>query len=441
MRLLNRIKDWIASSVDTRLVGSVLRWFGFLYRPLDDRLRPREAVARAWRAPIYRGLGWLHVLGPAALFLVFVLAGTGILLAFHYEGHPDTSRTSVLDVTAETPGGWLIRGVHHWAAQLLVALVVLHAVHAFFSRAYRAPRQANWVIGLLILPIVFALHFSGTVLPWDHDAYWCAAKTLKLGAGLPIIGGFFQHFAEESQLSNTTLGRAFALHVVLLPWTLFFLLTIHLRLIWRHGLTPPMPARGGDPADDSMLAVLRADTTVAEAAALRADIEAEAVGLRQTELEGRTIFHLEGCRPALAEKLSRDPRVKEVVGVSPGMSSRAFYPRHFLRIAGALLAICGALVLLAAWLPPSIRGPADSFHPPTSTRIPWYTLWFQGLRDLVPSFAGTLLVLLGLALLFFIPMIDKHDGGRPRRPWLAWAVGAAGLLTLIALSFHGAGRS
>jgi quinol-cytochrome oxidoreductase complex cytochrome b subunit len=286
------------------------------------------------------------------------------------------------------------------------------------------------------------MHFSGVVLPWDHDAYWLAAKTLKLGAGLPVIGSFLGHFAEEEQLSNTTLGRAFALHVVLLPWTLFFLLTVHLRLIWRPGLTSPMSPPGGDPANESMLAVLRIDTTAAEAAALRAIVEADGAAVRQSDLDGRAIFRLEGCRPALAEKLSLDPRVKEVVALTPAMASRTFYPRQLARIVVVLLGICGALVLLAAWVPPSIRGPADPFHPAASVQVPWYALWFQGLRALVPSgFASGLVVAVGGAILLFFPMIDSHRDGRPRRPWLSWTVGAVLLLALVALSFHGAGRS
>jgi quinol-cytochrome oxidoreductase complex cytochrome b subunit len=348
----------------------------------------------------------------------------------------------VLDVTAEAPGGWLIRGVHHWAAQLFVAIIVVHVLHAFFTRAYRAPRQANWVVGALILPVVFGLHFSGTVLPWDQDAYWVAAKTLKLGASLPVLGTFLERFAQEAELSSTTLGRAFALHVVLLPWTLFFLLSVHLRLIWRHGIAPPMPPPGGEKSDESMLAVLRADTTAAEAAALRAGVEKEGVRLAESALEGRTIFRLDGCRPALAEKLSLDPRVKEVVGITPALAERTFYPRHFLRIVGAMLALAGALVLLAAWLPPSIKGPADSFHPPATAPIPWYVLWFQGLQTALPQnlkLVGSLLVILGSLVFIFFPLLDAHDGGRPRRPWLSWVAGIVGIIALVALTLHGAG--
>jgi hypothetical protein len=191
-----------------------------------------------------------------------------------------------------------------------------------------------------------------------------------------------------------------------------------------------------------MLAVLRADTTAAEAATLRASVETEGVTLGETALEGRTIFRLDGCGPGLAERLSLDPRVKEVVGITPALAARTFYPRHFLRIVGAMLALAGALILLAAWLPPSIKGPADSFHPPPTAPIPWYVLWFQGLEAVLPGnlkIVGSLLVLLGSALFVFFPLLDAHDGGRPRRPWLSWVAGIVGIIALVALTLHGAG--
>ncbi len=444
MAFFKGLRAWLGSSVDSRTVGALLRWVGFLYHPLDDRLRPGEAIARAWRRPIYRGVGWMHVFGPAALFLVFVLAGTGILLSFHYEAHPETAHTSVLEITAELPAGWLVRGTHHWAAELLVVLVAVHVLRAFFSRAFRAPRQANWVVGLLVLPVVLSLHFTGTLLPWDQAAYWNGARALRPGTGIGIIGAFLGRFADGTDLSNAALGRAFALHVILLPWTLFFLLSTHLRLVWRHGLTPPVPPRGGEPPNESMLAVLRVDATQAEVAVLRAQIEAENVQLRQEALEGRAVFHIEGCRSELAATLSRDPRVKEVVAISPGPAGRTFFPNHFLRILGTNLVMAGALVLLSAWLPPPINGAPDQFHRIASTTRPWYVLWFHGLEDLVPP-TLSVLVTAGLWLVVIValiwPMLDTHFDGRPKRPYLTPAIGIALLFGLVALSIHGAGLS
>src|SRR5690606_37122008 len=125
----------------------------------DERLGLRQAVARAGRRPLPAGVGWLHVFGPAALFLVLVLAATGILLSFHYEPHPEAARSSVLDIATNITGGWLIRGIHAWAADLLVMLVLVHALRSLVLRAYRAPRQATWVVGLLILPLVISFHY------------------------------------------------------------------------------------------------------------------------------------------------------------------------------------------------------------------------------------------------------------------------------------------
>lgn len=438
MNAIRQLRTWILSSIDTRHVGAVLRSMGLLYHPLDDRLPPVEAVRRAWRRPLVAGIGWSHALGPIALFLVFVLAATGMLLALHYEPHPDAGRQSVLGISAELPAGWLVRGIHHWAAEVLLALVAVHAIRAFFARAYRAPRQAVWVVGLLLLPVSVSFHFTGTLLPWDQSAYWTAVGAFESGMSGPLLGPFLGDTGAET--TRGALGRAFALHVVILPVVLLALVSLLLRLVWKHGIAPPLPPPEGEPSDQAALVVLRVDTTEAEAAAVRRDLETGGARVGVESLEGRRILRAEGCRATRLEKLALDPRVKEVVALNPETAARTFFPHQFLRVMSGVLLAGGALVLLAAWFPPGVGATHDPFARPAALARPWYLHWRAGLESLAPgALATAMLIVLPLVLLFW-PLLDRFRDGRPLRPWLVPAAGVLMFLAFLALTGIGAAR-
>ena len=84
---------------------------------------------------------------------------------------PDHAYDSVVYITTQLPAGWFIRGLHHWGASAMIVLVVLHLLRVFFYGAYKYPREATWITGVLLLLIVVGFGFTGYLLPWDQKAY------------------------------------------------------------------------------------------------------------------------------------------------------------------------------------------------------------------------------------------------------------------------------
>src|ERR1700674_5106044 len=128
--------------------------------------------------------------------MVFVLIAlqllTGILLALYYV--PDASSvngaaapayTSVNFIQNSVYLGWLIRGVHFWGANLLIIMVLLHMSRVYWTGSYRAPRELNWIVGVIMLLCILGLSLSGYLLPWDNKAYFATQGTIKIGGVRP----------------------------------------------------------------------------------------------------------------------------------------------------------------------------------------------------------------------------------------------------------------
>ena len=128
-------------------------------------------------------LRWTTTMGlgiaAAAAFLITVV--TGILLMFYYKPYPEAAYESVKDIHFVVPTGRLIRNLHRWAANMMVVMVILHMTRAFYTAAYRRPREFNWIIGLGLFAVTLGLSFTGYLLPWDQLAYWA----ITIGQTLP----------------------------------------------------------------------------------------------------------------------------------------------------------------------------------------------------------------------------------------------------------------
>ncbi|MCC7126988.1 MAG: cytochrome b N-terminal domain-containing protein, partial [Acidobacteria bacterium] len=111
-------------------------------------------------------------LGIATLSAFLITLVTGVLLMFYYKPYPDAAYVSMKDIHFVVPTGRFIRNIHRWAANVMVVAVILHMARAFYTAAYRAPREFNWLIGMGLLVVTLALSFTGYLLPWDQLAYW-----------------------------------------------------------------------------------------------------------------------------------------------------------------------------------------------------------------------------------------------------------------------------
>ena len=181
---------------------------------------------------------WWFCLGgtPAYLFVVQVM--TGILLAFYYQPSTQTAYDSVRQITEEVQFGWFLRGIHKWAATLMIATVILHQMRIYFTGAYRKPRELNWMVGMLLLVCVLMTGFTGYSLVFEQLSLWGAKVGANISSGIPVIGGFMKEMLLAGDDYNVnTLPRFYVIHAAVLPASIVLLLFVHITLIRLQGIT------------------------------------------------------------------------------------------------------------------------------------------------------------------------------------------------------------
>jgi quinol-cytochrome oxidoreductase complex cytochrome b subunit len=208
---------------------------------IGDWLNERFGWRGVWEAIFLRKVphvNWFYTLGSATLFVAINQAVTGILLTLYYVPTPDHAYDSVTYITTQLPFGWLIRGLHHWGASAMVVLVVLHLLRVFFYGAYKYPREATWVTGVILLIVVIGFGFTGYLLPWDQRAYWATTVGTRIAGVAPFIGDYLLKIARGGpDLSAVTLARFFGTHIWVLPISLALLVGVHLYLVIRVGIS------------------------------------------------------------------------------------------------------------------------------------------------------------------------------------------------------------
>ena len=192
---------------------------------------------------------WWFALGgtPAYLFVVQIV--TGILLAVYFQPSDQTAYESVRFISEDVSYGWYFRGLHKWAATLMIAAVILHQMRVYFTAAYRRPREVNWMIGMCLLLCTLGLGFTGYSLVFEQLSYWGATVGGNILDNVPWVGGGLRRLLlAGDQYNSQTLTRFFILHAAVLPGTLIGLLFVHILLIRLHGITELRSADDGDDA-------------------------------------------------------------------------------------------------------------------------------------------------------------------------------------------------
>lgn len=200
-------------------------------------LHPPTIPARQARFRYTLGAGGL------AVFLVLVLIVTGILEMFYYIPTPDKAARSVQEIAFLVPYGSLIRGIHYWAAQLLVGVALIHLLRVVFTGAYAQGRQFNYLLGIFLLVVLIFLDFSGYVLRWDEGIRWALVAGTNLIKTIPLIGeGLYRFLMGGNQPGAATLIRFYAWHIFGLTLALMGLGAWHLFRVRRDGgitVAPP----------------------------------------------------------------------------------------------------------------------------------------------------------------------------------------------------------
>lgn len=219
----------------------------FLLDWLDHRTGYKDLVRHGLYENIPGGARWRYVWGSTLVFCLVVQFLTGFCLWMSYNPSSQTAWESVYYIQYEMTGGWLLRGIHHHAASVMNVLLVLHLMQVVIDGAYRAPREMNFWIGLILMQLVLALSLTGYLLPWDQKGYWATKVATNIAAIVPVIGPAIQKLIiGGSEYGHHTLSRFFALHAGILPASVVALVTLHLLLFRRHGITARDPKRKPD---------------------------------------------------------------------------------------------------------------------------------------------------------------------------------------------------
>src|SRR6476620_2334245 len=200
-----------------------------------------------------RDVNWMQTLGAATLTAFLVQATTGVFLAMYYKPDPNSAYESIQNIQHELTLGWLVRGMHKWGASVFIILMFLHMGRVFLFGAYKYPRELNWIVGVFILLSGLLEGFTGYLLPWDQTAYWATVVGINLNGTAPILGPWLAQFLRSGQeIGLETLPRFYSLHMLILPAGIIGLITLHLYLVVRLGVTSPPWSKeeaGGEPVE------------------------------------------------------------------------------------------------------------------------------------------------------------------------------------------------
>ena len=355
-------------------------------------------------------------LGFISTVLFAILLITGIYLMFFYTPAVTMAYGDMQALRAQVGFGQLIRNVHRWGAHLMVLAVVFHLVRVFVDGAYKAPRQFNWVIGVLLLLVTLAYSFTGYLLPWDQLAYWAVTVGSDLVQYAPGVGGWLRNFLlGGSTIGQSALLRFYVIHVAVLTAAFFALMAVHLWRLRKDGLAV------GD------VAVAR-DATERATEAVRAPVPDEATWLP----DGRRVLGV--VEPEQGPGHARSPD-DEVFA----------WPHLLIRHQVVALAVIALVLAMGIAFEAPLRELANPNLTPEPAKAPWY---FVGLQELLAHFdplvAGVLAPAVLVGALLILPYVDRNPSRRPEHRrvalFLFWALFIAlAVLTVIGAFFRGPG--
>lgn len=221
------------------MLTQLLDWF-------DSRTGYRAIVRHALDEPLPKGVGWAFTTGSVLTLLIGVQFATGVVLTMYYVPSPALAYDSVRYITDQLTLGWLLRGLHFWGASFIVIAAGVHLLRVFLYGSYKAPREVNWLTGVVLLLLLLGFSLSGYLLPWDQKAYWATVVTINMAASAPVVGEYMAAILRGgADLGALTLGRWYSAHVFLLPAVLVVFIVAHILLMRKHGISGPITPRPG----------------------------------------------------------------------------------------------------------------------------------------------------------------------------------------------------
>jgi ubiquinol-cytochrome c reductase cytochrome b subunit len=223
----------IASNL-SRQAGALMNW-------VDDRL----PVSKFWAATMTgysapKNFNFWYYMGSLALLILVIQIFSGILLAMHYKPSSAEAFASIEYIMRDVQWGWLIRYMHTTGASFFFVVIYLHMFRSLLYGSHKAPRELLWVFGMFIYVALMAEAFLGYILPWGQMSYWGAQVIINLFGAIPKIGEpLTQWIRGDYFISDATLNRFFALHVIAVPLALLGLVLLHLVALRENGSNNP----------------------------------------------------------------------------------------------------------------------------------------------------------------------------------------------------------
>jgi len=228
------------SSTSQSVKASGGRWAA-LQAWIDDRF-PMTALWKEHASEYYapKNFNFWYYFGALSLVVLVIQIVTGIFLTMSYKPSAAEAFGSVEYIMRDVDWGWLIRYMHSTGASAFFIVVYLHMFRAILYGSYQRPRELLWIFGMLIYLCLMAEAFFGYLLPWGNMSYWGAQVIVSLFGAIPVIGNALVEWIRGDYfISDVTLNRFFALHVVALPLALVFLVVAHILALHEVGSNNP----------------------------------------------------------------------------------------------------------------------------------------------------------------------------------------------------------
>jgi len=200
---------------------------------LDLRLGVREFYQKHIAFSMPDDWSFWTFFGGLAIGCIIIQIVTGIYMVTYYVPVPEFAHESIKTMCTTTTVGRLFRNMHRWSATFGMVFILVHMIHIIARRAYRSPRELNWWGGLLMAFVFVLLLITGIIVPWDWRSYWELVIWMDWLDTIPLIGDSLK----QPMIQYFTLGRNYAIHILILPAVLLGLLLIHIILERRLGLS------------------------------------------------------------------------------------------------------------------------------------------------------------------------------------------------------------
>ncbi len=215
-------------------ISGVLTW-------VDQRF-PLMSLWRDHLSQYYapKNFNFWYFFGSLAMLVLVIQIVTGIFLVMHYKPSAAEAFASVEYIMRDVPGGWFIRYMHSTGASAFFIVVYLHMFRGLMYGSYRQPRELIWIFGMLIYLCLMAEAFFGYLLPWGQMSFWGAQVIINLFDALPLIGPDLSTWIRgDFVISDATLNRFFAFHVIAIPLVLLGLVAAHIMALHEVGSNNP----------------------------------------------------------------------------------------------------------------------------------------------------------------------------------------------------------